>query len=444
METSPVPAGAELCPGHPTLPEPADAGTENINALSCGSPLSLPGTETFLAPTALYSTGHFADCFSGKFGTSKVRGLMGLEANPLCVPRPSRATGSSSAWPWMCHIGEIFGDGGGPERTERGCSRASASSSYCEHRAAGRDLQGGGRAKVTSTCLLGGMGCRGALPIPEHRAHSGMSPAADPGCGKARGRADPASAWYPKVARWHPTTLPQHQPPQQAEPWGSWHCTGPRAVKDPERPRSGSGWGCEFGSGPSAGSRRKGGRSLLLASAGGSHAKVLDGLRRAPSPLTLPGDRPSWELPLFHSKQTSGRSAASPGCWSPTGVGWQSGTPCPHPPSLPRAEEPREGRAWSRRDAPRTPWASGASGRISCVGKGHRCPLARTAPSHGIFGKRLPGSPLPGPPVVISRGGSCCGCGSHVSLPALGRGNAVPGEITGNREAEGCGRINPG
>lgn len=273
---------------------------------------------------------------------------MGPETKPPCVPGASRAAGSSGAWPWMCHTGEIFGDGGGLEGTERACGRASAPSSYRGHRAAGRDLQGGGRAKVTSTCLLGGMGCRGALPIPEHRAHSGMSPGADPGCGKARGRADPAGAWDPKAVRRHPTTLPQPQPPQQAELWGSWHCTGPGAVKDPGRPRSGSGWGCEFGSGPSAGSRRKGGRSLLLASAGGSRVKVLDRLRRAPSPLTLPGDRPSWELPLFRSKRTSGESAASPGCWSPTGAGRRRGTPRLHPPSLPRADEPREDRAWSR------------------------------------------------------------------------------------------------
>ena len=250
---------------------------------------------------------------------------MGLETNPLRVPGPRQQRCPALDAPrWRG-----FGDEGGRglEGMERGCGRASASSSYRGHRAAGTDLQGGGRAKVTSMCLLGGMGCRGALPIPEHCAHSGMSPGADPGCGRARGRADPTSAWEPKVARWHPTTLPQPQPPRQAKTWGSWGCTGPRAVKDPELRRSGSGWGRGFGSGPSAGSRRKGGRSLLSASADGSRAKVLDGLRTAPSPCTLPGDQPSWELPLFQSKQTSGGCAASPGCSSPLerdGVAWDS------------------------------------------------------------------------------------------------------------------------
>lgn len=58
----------------------------------------------------------------------------------------------------------------------------------------------------------------------------------------------------------------------------------------------------------------------------------------------------------------------------------------------------------------------------------HRQRASRTSPGHGIFGKRLPASPLPGPPVVVSRGGSCRGCRSHISLPTLGWGNAVPGE----------------
>lgn len=183
-------------------------------------------------------------------------------------------------------------------------------------------------------------------------------------------------------------------------------------MENPERPRPGSGWSRGFRSGPSTGSRRKGGRSLLSASAGGSHTKVLDGLRTAPSPRTLPRDQPSWDLPSFQREQTSGGCAASPGCWSS--------------------------------DAPRNPRASGAPGRISYTGKGHHCPLARTSPGHGIFGKRLPTSPLPGPPMVISRGGSSPGCGSHVSLPALGWGNTALGEITGNHKAKGWGRINPG
>lgn len=34
---------------------------------------------------------------------------MGLETNPLGVPRPGRGTGSSSAQPWMCRFGEVLG-----------------------------------------------------------------------------------------------------------------------------------------------------------------------------------------------------------------------------------------------------------------------------------------------------------------------------------------------
>ena len=124
-------------------------------------------------------------------------------------------------------------------------------------------------------------------------------------------------------------------------------------------------------------------------------------------------------------------------------VGRGHGTPSQHPPLLPWANDPAEGRARGRCDAPRTPRASAAPGRISCAGKGHRCPLARSAPGRGIFGKRLPGSPFPGPPEVISRGGSRRGHGSPTSLPAPNRGNATPGEIAGNHKAEGCGRINP-
>lgn len=221
------PAGAELCPGHPALPGLVDAGAEKINALSPSSPPSPPAAETFLAPTALNFTGHFPGCLSREFGTSEVGGLMGLEANPPHVPRPSRAAGSSRARPWMLHVGE----GLGTEAAElwrgwRGAA-ASASSSFPGHRAAGRDLQGGGRAKVMSTCLLGGTGCQGALPIPEHPAHSGMGPGADPGCGGAWGRADPASAWEPKVAQWHPAALSRPSPPRRAKLRGSWHCVGP-------------------------------------------------------------------------------------------------------------------------------------------------------------------------------------------------------------------------
>lgn len=92
---------------------------------------------------------------------------------------------------------------------------------------------------------------------------------------------------------------------------------------------------------------RKGGRSLLSASAGDSHVKDLDGLHMAVvlalSPRTFPRDQPGRVLPLFQSKQTLGGCAASPGRWCPPGQDGGARPPaCTH-----RAEEPREGRARS-------------------------------------------------------------------------------------------------
>lgn len=79
-------------------------------------------------------------------------------------------------------------------------------------------------------------------------------------------------------------------------------------------------------------------------------------------------------------------------------------------------------------------------GGFPVLANGTAAPWPGLLPAMGFLGNASPVLCS----VVISRGGSCCGCGSRASLPALGWGNAVPGEITGNREAEGCGRINPG
>lgn len=220
------------------------------------------------------------------------------------------------------------------------------------------------------------------------------------------------------LTKCHPATLPQPQPsPGVLAPKGTLSLEG----KDLEQERSGSGWGRGFGS------SRKSVRSLLSAWDGGSHTKVLDRLYMALSPHALPRGWLCWQLPFFHNKHGVGVQLSPTA--DPTGAGCGIGFPaCTHHccPALSLellrcSTDPLVFKHWGGFPA----------------SKGHCCALAWTVPGHGIFGKRLPSSPLLGPPMVISRGGNWSGRGAHIALPAPKWGNATLGEITGNCKAEG-------
>lgn len=65
-------------------------------------------------------------------------------------------------------------------------------------------------------CLLGRTGCRGALPVPEHCAHSGMSPGVDPGCGRAE--QTPPAPGSPKWPDGIPSPCPSLSRPGKLSP----------------------------------------------------------------------------------------------------------------------------------------------------------------------------------------------------------------------------------
>lgn len=77
------------------------------------------------------------------------------------------------------------------------------------------------------------------------------------------------------------------------------------------------------------------------------------------------------------------------------------------------------------------------------LAKGTAAPWPRPLPAMGFLGNACPVPRSRGHPRSFPAVGAGVGAGLTSPFPALGRGNTELEEITGNREAQGCGRINP-